>query len=275
MTEVVTWFWPSEKAIERRMVREYRTSKPLPEDMDSSMDDVIRACAREIRILKQLAKSWSLEEAASLLPCFENRRGVTGAALFYAMPPPLRLADLAAPLSVPEALAYARQLYDAVAYLRAHALAHLNMRAETVHVERSTWRLVVADYSMAMILDEGLESKYTTPWLQASPYLPTDTLIFGCDKGLDHVAGNVDPFSIAMLLYFMLTHRLDEPDVWYDARDLVHYRKANRNTRNWTPSVPPDIATLVDQCLMDHRKQRPRFGVAREHLNALCKQYAV
>jgi len=275
MATLITWFWHSETAIEKRMVREYRTGTPLPEDMDSSVDDVIRACAREIRIFKQLAKSWTLEEAASLLPCFENRRGVTGAALFYAMPPPLRIIDLADPLHVPEALAYAQQLYSAVGYLRVHGLAHLNIRAETVHVERATRRLVVTDYSMAMILDKGLDKKYATPWLCASPYLPTDTLIFSCARGLDHVAGNVDPFSIAMLLYFMLTLALDEPDEWYHASELVRYRKAKRNTRAWPRSVPPDVSTLVDQCLLDHREARPRFNVAREHLHALCVQYAV
>lgn len=168
--------------------------------LDSSREAAAR-WAREVSVVARLRHP-------GILPLIDS--GTTASGLAYFLMPLAEGETLQArlesgPLSIPEAVRYAREVAEALAYAHSEGLVHRDVKPGNILLEGG--HAVLADFGLALSVTPGsLHSSHPTEVgkVAGTPaYMSPEQLT--ADSSID---GRADLFALGVVLYEMLTGRL-------------------------------------------------------------------
>ncbi len=213
---------------------------------------------REVRIVASLAHP-------NVIPLFDS--GEDGDLLWYAMPL-LAGGTLAqrlmrdGALPVAEAVRIACEVADGLAHAHGRGLVHRDIKPQNVLF--GDGRALVADFGLARLL-EGGSAVQVTP---SSARLGT-LLYMSPEQGLggSGVDGRADQYSLACVLYEMLSGRPPFDAAQCEALVFGHARVVPRPIRERRPEVPSPVALALHRAL--HKLPDGRFRTMEEFAAAL------
>jgi serine/threonine-protein kinase len=171
------------------------------------------------------------------------------------------------PMPAAQALALARQVCDALAYLEAHGVVHRDIKPENVLVT-AAGAVKIIDFGIALFEAErrltwaGLSSTVGTP-----DYMAPEQI-----RGRRGDA-RTDVYALGILLYELLTGHL--PFESPNARALLRAKTSEepRPPTYWVPGFDPHLEAIILRAI--ERDPRNRYATAAEMLKDLADPAAV
>ena len=166
-------------------------------------------------------------------------------------------------LSVPVAVALAREIADALDYAHRNGVVHRDVKPENILLTEG--HAVVADFGIARALDEAATSSVTlTGQSIGTPAYMSPEQVMG-EHELD---GRTDQYALGCTLFEMLTGK--PPWSGGSATSLLARRLAEPppSVRTSEPSVPMTVDRALQRCLA--READQRFATAADFAEALA-----
>ena len=216
------------------------------------------------RFLAEIRVTANLQHP-NLLPLFDS--GEANGLLFYVMPfvegESLRVRlSREKQLPVAEAVAIARAVADSLDYAHRHGVIHRDLKPENILLHEG--RPLVADFGIALAVSNAGGARITQTGLSlGTPHYMSPEQATG-DRAID---GRSDIYSLAAVLYEMLT---GEPPYTGPTSQAVIARvftEQPRPVRLTRPSVPPQIEEAVGRALA--KLPADRFATTRDFVEAL------
>jgi len=166
------------------------------------------------------------------------------------------------PLSIPQIIAVARQLCDALDHAHEQGIVHRDLKPENVVVVGSGERLI------AKLMDFGLALSPSASRLTQEGALVGTVFYLAPELALGQpVDGRADLYALGVVLYELTTGRLpftgDDPLVIISQ----HLHAPVEPPRAHNPNIPPALESLILHLLSKQPQDRP--ASAREALQAL------
>ena len=171
------------------------------------------------------------------------------------------------PLSLPQIIAVARQLCDALDHAHAQGIVHRDLKPENISVVGSGDRLI------AKLMDFGLARSREASRLTQEDTLLGTVFYLAPEQALgQEVDGRTDLYALGVILYELTTGRL--PFTGDDPLIIIsqHLHAPVIPPRTHNPEIPSELESLILRLLSKKPDDRP--ASAREVLEALTLDQA-
>ena len=211
--------------------------KTLPPTL--AADEVIRA-----RFLREARTAAALTHP-NIVPI--HRADDIDGTVFFVMgfvdgPSLAQLLRESGPLTPRTALSFLYDVADALRYAHGAGVIHRDIKAENILIDRGSSRALVTDFGIARVAE-------------AAPLTATGTVLGTVHyMSPEQVAGDaVDPrsdvYSLGVVAFYVLAGRFPFDSPTASAVLVAHVTKEAPSLGNVAPSVPRNLARLVDRCL--------------------------
>jgi serine/threonine-protein kinase len=154
------------------------------------------------------------------------------------------------PISIDQAIHWARQLADALAYLHGRGIVHRDLKPENVLVDEAG-NLKIADFGTAM-----LEGARRLTWKHLSESLGTPDYMSPEQVQGERGDQRSDIYSWGVLVYELLTGSTPfRGDNWLAAM-AGHLQGTPRRITQWRPEVPPAVEAVVLHAMRRYPENR-------------------
>jgi serine/threonine-protein kinase len=165
-------------------------------------------------------------------------------------------------LSLEEAVRFAAEIGEALAYAHAHGLVHRDIKPENVLI--SSGHAVVCDFGVARALDEAADERLTQTGVTVgtSAYMSPEQW-----SGSDRIDGASDQYSLACTLYEMLT---GEPPYTGATPQVImarHIQAPVPSVRLLRPNVPEALESAIHRALS--KVPADRYATAQDFVDDL------
>lgn len=146
------------------------------------------------------------------------------------------------PLPMEKALGYVEKVGEALSFIHAHKVNHLDVKPANIIVRASDDEPILIDFGLSKQYDREGNQTSTTPTGISHGYAPLEQYRA---EGLKEFSPQTDLYSLAATLYFLLTGNVPP-----QATDLAD------EELKFPASVPPHIAEAIAKAMSSGRKQR-------------------
>ena len=225
-------------------------------------EDLLRRFIREARLMASLHNP-------HLMPVFDTGRDeIDGVPYYYIVMPymdggTLRSRIRQAPISLPDACRYIREIADALDYIHRKGIIHRDIKASNVLLD-ADGNCYLADFGIARNSSEETQLTSTGNVLGTVEYVAPE--MFEPDYKADPRS---DFYSLGILLYEMVTGRPPFSAENQIAVVTMHMTKQPPLPSSIVPSIPPQ----VERVILRELEKRPdlRYGSATEFADAFCQ----
>lgn len=159
------------------------------------------------------------------------------------------------PLPARDAVRILREVAWALAYAHARGVIHRDVKPENILIDRETGRVMVTDFGIA--------------WRAANPALTEDGRVMGTAHYMspeqvagDPLDGRSDLYALGVVGFFALSGRLPFERQAASAVLVAHAVETPAALGTIAPSVPPEVAAVIDRCLRKDPDARYATGEA-------------
>ena len=157
------------------------------------------------------------------------------------------------PLPVERAVKYIREVGEALEYVHAQHINHLDVKPANIMVRREDDKAILIDFGLSKQYDSEGQQTSTTPTGISHGFAPMEQYR---DGGVREFSPQTDVYSLAATLYFILTGKIP-PQAPYIAE----------NGLDFPSNFPFELREAVDKAMSTQRKKRHES--VRQFLNSL------
>ena len=157
------------------------------------------------------------------------------------------------PLPVERAVKYIREVGEALEYVHAQHINHLDVKPANIMVRREDDKAILIDFGLSKQYDSEGHQTSTTPTGISHGFAPMEQYQAG---GVREFSPQTDVYSLAATLYFILTGKIP-PQAPYIAE----------NGLDFPSNFPYELRETVDKAMSTQRKKR--YESVRQFLNSL------
>lgn len=154
------------------------------------------------------------------------------------------------PLPPTEVTPLIRDVAEALQEAHSHGIVHRDVKAENILIDRRTGRAMVTDFGIARVL-EAAPLTATGLMLGTVHYMSPEQVV-----GED-VDARSDVYALGVVAFYALTGRFPFQSESASAVLVAHVTKVAPRVRDVDPTIPQQIADVVDRCLRKDPAERP------------------
>jgi predicted Ser/Thr protein kinase len=154
------------------------------------------------------------------------------------------------PLPPTEVTPLIRDVAEALQEAHLHGIVHRDVKAENILIDRRTGRAMVTDFGIARVL-EAAPLTATGLMLGTVHYMSPEQVV-----GED-VDARSDVYALGVVAFYALTGRFPFQSESASAVLVAHVTKVAPRARDVDPTIPQQIADVVDRCLRKDPAERP------------------